>query len=54
MRHTPAPDYRHEVTGDKAIVPLGLKNTFNQGVTAARAAALLLDEQVKMVGPSAN
>lgn len=43
-----------QVTGDKAIVPLGLKNTFNQGITAARAAVLLLDEQGKMVGQSAK
>jgi hypothetical protein len=43
-----------QVTGDKAIVPLGLKNTFGQGVTAARAAVLLLDEQGKMVGQSAK
>jgi hypothetical protein len=54
LRHAPDPNYRHEVTGDKAIVPLGLKTTFNQGVTADRAAVSLLDEQGKLVGPSAN
>jgi hypothetical protein len=43
-----------QVTGDKAIVPMGLKNTFSQGITAARAAVLLLDEQGKMVGQSAK
>ncbi len=43
-----------QVTGDKAIVPLALKNTFSQGGTAARAAVLLLDEHGKMVGQSAK
>lgn len=43
-----------QVTGDKAIVPLELKNQFNQGVASARAAVLLLDEQGKLVGQSAK
>lgn len=43
-----------QVTGDKAIVPLELKNQFNQAVASARAAVLLLDEQGKMVGQSAK
>lgn len=43
-----------QVTGAKAIVPLELKNNFNQGVASARAAVLLLDEQGKMVGQSAK
>jgi len=43
-----------QVTGDKAIVPLEMKNHFSQGVASARAAVLLLDEQGKMVGQSAK
>lgn len=43
-----------QVTGDKAIVPLELKNNFNQTVASARAAVLLLDEQGKMVGQSSK
>jgi hypothetical protein len=43
-----------QVTGDKAIVPLELKNQFNQGVASARAAVLLLDEHGKLVGQSAK
>ena len=43
-----------QVTGDKAIVPLEMKNNFSQGVASARAAVLLLDEQGKMVGQSSK
>lgn len=43
-----------QVTGDKTIVPLEMKNNFNQGVASARAAVLLLDEQGRMVGQSAK
>jgi hypothetical protein len=43
-----------QVTGDKAIVPLELKNHFNQGVASDRAAVLLLDEHGKLVGQSAK
>lgn len=43
-----------QVTGDKAIVPLELKNNFGQGVASARAAVLLVDEKGKMVGQSAK
>jgi hypothetical protein len=43
-----------QVTGDKAIVPLELKNQFTQGVASARAAVLLLDEQGKLVANPPN
>lgn len=43
-----------QITGDKAIVPLEMKNHLNQGVASARAAVLLLDEQGKLVGQSAK
>lgn len=43
-----------QITGDKAIVPLKMKNNFSQGVVSTRAAVLLLDEQGKMVGQSAK
>jgi len=41
-----------KVTGQKAIVPLALKNNFTEKIESARAAVFLLDEQGKMVGQS--
>jgi hypothetical protein len=38
------------VTGQKAIVPLVMKNTFADKIESARAACFLLDEKGKMVG----
>jgi hypothetical protein len=39
-----------KVTGQKAIVPLALKNAFSEKVESARAVVFLLDEQGKMAG----
>lgn len=39
-----------KVTGQKAVVPLTIKNTFGERVESARAAVFLLDEQGKMLG----
>jgi len=41
-----------KVTGQKAIVPLAMKNNFTEKIESARAAVFLLDEQGKMVGQS--
>ena len=41
-----------KVAGQKAIVPLALKNNLGEKVESARAAVFLLDEQGKMVGQS--
>lgn len=41
-----------KVTGQKAVVPLALKNNLNEKIESARAAVFLLDEQGKMVGQS--
>jgi hypothetical protein len=40
---------RPELTGQKAIVRLGFKNEFDQGIQSARAAIFLLDEKGKLV-----
>ena len=39
-----------KVTGQKAIVPLALKNNFPEQIESARAVVFLLDEQGKAVG----
>jgi len=39
-----------KVTGQKAIVPLTLKNTFADKIESARAVVFLMDEQGQMVG----
>jgi len=39
-----------KVTGQKAIVPLAMKNHFAEKIESARAVCFLLDEQGKMVG----
>lgn len=41
-----------KVTGQKAIVPLALKNNFTEPVQSAKAVLFLLDEQGKLVGQS--
>ena len=41
-----------KITGQKAIVPLAMKNNFVEKVESARAVVFLLDEQGKMVGQS--
>ena len=39
-----------KVTGQKAIVPLTMKNHFAENIESARAVCFLLDNQGKMVG----
>lgn len=41
-----------KITGQKAVVPLALKNNFSEKIESARAAVFLLDDQGKMVGQS--
>ena len=43
-----------KITGQKAVVPLAMKNMFNENVESARATLILLDDQGKMVGQSAK
>jgi len=38
--------------GQKAVVPLALKNEFTQTITSARAAVFVSDERGKVVGPA--
>jgi len=38
-----------KITGQKAVVPLALKNSLSEKIESARAAVFLLDEQGKMV-----
>src|SRR5437899_9725827 len=39
-----------KITGQKALVPLAMKNNLTEKIESARAAVFLLDEQGKMVG----
>ena len=39
-----------KVAGQKAIVPLAMRNGFSERIESARAVVFLLDEQGKMVG----
>lgn len=39
-----------KVTGQKAVVPLALKNNFSEKIQSARAVVFLMDEQGRMVG----
>ena len=39
-----------KVTGQKAVVPIAMKNNLNAKVESARTAVFLLDEQGKIVG----
>lgn len=41
-----------KIAGQKAVVPLALKNGLNEKVESARAAVFLLDEQGKLVAQS--
>lgn len=41
-----------KVTGQKAIVPMAIKNNFPEKIESARAVVFLLDEQGKLVGQS--
>ncbi len=41
-----------KVTGQKAVVPLIMKNDFSENIESARAVCFLLDDQGKMVGQS--
>jgi hypothetical protein len=41
-----------KIAGQKAVVPLALKNNLSEKIESARAAVFLLDEQGKMVGQS--
>ena len=39
-----------KITGNKAVVPLAIKNNFTEKVESARAVVFLLDEKGKLVG----
>jgi hypothetical protein len=41
-----------KITGQKAVVPLALKNNLTNAVQSARAVCFLLDAQGKMIGQS--
>ena len=41
-----------KVVGQKAIVPLAMRNGFTETIESARAVVFLIDEQGKMVGQS--
>lgn len=41
-----------KVTGQKAVVPLTLRNDFGEKIESARAVVFLLDDQGKMAGQS--
>ncbi|MGO8837023.1 MAG: hypothetical protein ACLQQ0_06335 [Limisphaerales bacterium] len=41
-----------KITGQKAVVPLVLKNNFTNAIQSARAVCFLLDDQGKMIGQS--
>jgi hypothetical protein len=41
-----------KIAGQKAVVPLVLKNNFTNAVQSARAVCFLLDDQGKMIGQS--
>src|SRR6266536_824058 len=43
---------RPKVVGQKAVVPLAMKNGLSDKIESARAVVFLLDEQGKMVGQS--
>ncbi|TAL06776.1 MAG: hypothetical protein EPO07_01305 [Verrucomicrobia bacterium] len=43
-----------KVIGQKAVVPLAMKNNFSDKIESARAAVFLLDEQGKMVGQATH
>jgi hypothetical protein len=41
-----------KVIGEKAVVPLAMKNNFSESIKSAHAICFLLDEQGEMVGES--
>jgi hypothetical protein len=41
-----------KTTGNKAVIPLAMKNNFTNRIESARAVCFLLDDQGKMVGQS--
>ena len=41
-----------KITGQKAVLPLTLKNEFSVKIESARAVAFLIDEQGKVIGQS--
>lgn len=43
-----------KITGQKALVPLAMKNGFEEKIQSARATVFLLDEQGKMAGQTAQ
>jgi hypothetical protein len=43
-----------KVIGQKVVVPLGLRNDFNERIESARAVVFLIDEQGKAVGQPAT
>jgi hypothetical protein len=43
-----------KIAGQKAIVPLALRNNSSQKIESARAAVFLLDEQGKMIGQASR
>jgi len=43
-----------KATGQRAIVPLAIKNNFTGKIESARAAVFLLDDQAKMVGQASR
>lgn len=43
-----------KVTGQKAIVPLVMKNNFGEKIESARAALFLMDDSGKLVGQSSK
>ena len=43
-----------KATGQKAIVPLAMKNGFAERIESARAVCFLLDDQGKMVGQASR
>jgi hypothetical protein len=43
-----------KTAGQKAVVPLALRNNFSQKIESARAAVFLLDEQGKMIGQASR
>jgi hypothetical protein len=43
-----------EAVGQKAVVPLAMRNNFSEKIESARAVCFILDDQGKMVGQSSR
>jgi hypothetical protein len=43
-----------KVAGQKAVVPLAMKNNFTEKIESARAAVFLLDERGRMIGQASR